>query len=124
MSTGAFVLSRYRSWFTTDIHPVQIQPETLTLTVGAVANNPPAGAVDNPQRVIVSGGRRVGITPRKLGIRITDGGPNEYLVGSIIYVPWLNDSNFFTVAAQKGAAVTYNGAQGIVVGNSPEYYKP
>lgn len=124
MSTGAFIFSRYRSWYTTDVHPIRIQPETLTLTIGTTSNAAPTAAVDNNQRVVVSGGRRIGIRPRKLGVRITDGGENDYLVGSVIYVPWLNDATFFTVAAQAGATGTYNGAQVEVIGNSPEFYKP
>ena len=124
MSTGAFQTSKYLASYSGDVHPIRIQPETLGLTIDGTANAAPAGDVANSLRAIASGGRRVGLTPRKLGVRITASGPNGYLVGSALYVPWLNEATFQSVVSTLGATGTYNGADVEVIGSSPERYRP
>lgn len=91
MSAGAFTESVYQSNAGT-FHAVQIQPETLGLTIGGVANSPTVDPVDSPFPAIVSGGRRRrGILhTRTVTIRFTATPPTGYKVGGTLTLPILD----------------------------------
>lgn len=104
-----------------NIHPIRIQPETQTLQIGVAENNPPAGAINNPRRVFVSGSRRRrGLIFSRM-IRVTWAGapPTGYLAGSTLSIPALNEA-IYNAAEQDGAAGTYLGVAIRVVGRSPQ----
>ena len=123
MSAGAFVLTKYAASYGagTSIHPIKIQPETLTLTLGTgtpVANAAPTGAQNNQISARVSGGKRtLGLIPRKVTVRFTGAVPAGYAPNSKTTIPWLTP---FTAAITKGATGTYLGNAVIVVATSPE----
>lgn len=125
MSTGAFVASRYENGINGDIHPIRIQPETLALTIGVEQNTAPAGAANSELRAFSgSRNRRGAVNPRKIGLEITAGGENDYLVGSIVYVPILRPAAFANMILPADQTGTYNGATVRVVGSSPERINP
>lgn len=120
MSAGAFVLSKYQIGAAGAIHPVRVQPETLTATFGGVANAAPAAAVTSSLRLNISNGRRKKPgAVRKVRVKLTGGTlPAGYLANSTLTIPAMTQAAF--AAAVDGAAVAYLGATGIVVGRSPE----
>lgn len=119
MSAGNFQTSFYSSNRTGLIHPIRIQPETLALSVGGVANAAPAGPATNPISAQVSQSKRsLGLNARTVTIKFPTAPPTDYAVGSTITLPWLNDANFDAIT--RGDEVTYLGATGEVVGTKPE----
>jgi len=94
MSEGGFDRSKYQTNLGT-IHNIKIQPETLGLTINAVANDAPAGAVDRETTAWATGSRkRNGVTARKVGIAWTGTPPTGYQVNEILYIPVLQSSVF------------------------------
>lgn len=125
MSTGAFVESSYANGLNGDIHPIRIQPETLTLNIGGTANAAPAGAINSELRAFSSSRRRRGaVNARKVGLLITAGGVNEYEVGSTLYVPVLQPETLAAYLLPAGQTGTYNGATVRVIGSSAERVNP
>lgn len=122
MSTGSFVDSIYQSNRPTDnLHPIRVQPETLTLTLGGQANTAPAGPTDSELRAFSASRKRKGaVNARKVGIEVTAAGPNDYLVGSQLYVPWLDPDTFYDIILGDNVTGTYNGATVKVIGSSEE----
>jgi hypothetical protein len=122
MSTGSFVDSIYQSNKPADnLHPIRVQPETLTLTLGGQANTAPAGPATSELRAFSSTRKRRGaVNARKVGLEITAAGPNDYLVGSTLYVPWLDPATFYDVTLEDDVTGTYNGASVRVIGSSEE----
>lgn len=122
MSAGAFVRSRYQAeYITTQIHPIRVQPETISASIGGVTNAPPAGAQNNPISAKVSGSKRtLGLVARKIVIAApTSSPPTGYSPGGKTTIPALT-SGFYN-AAIKGVNCTYLGATFQVVGRSQEY---
>lgn len=120
MSAGAFQLSVYQLDNTANAASIRVQPETLALTLGGVANAPPAGAANVPGSAKVSGGARsIGINARM--VRITFGAtpPTGYSANSTIALPWLVPATFNALAG-AGVTGTYLGAAVTLVGKSPE----
>lgn len=125
MSTGAFVESRYQNGLDGGIHPIRVQPETLTLNIGGVANAAPAGPVDNALRAFSGSRRRRGaVNARKVGLLITASGANGYEEGSTVYVPVLVAANLASYLIPANQTGTYNGATVRVIGSSPERINP
>lgn len=123
MSTGSFVNSKYEDGLNGDIHFIQVQPETLDLQINATVNLAPTGAINSEKRAFVSSRRRRGaVCARKVGIKITEAGPNNYKVGSVIYVPVLRPSNFLAMIEPPGQLGQYNGSACQVIGSSAERY--
>lgn len=127
MSTGSFIKSIYQSNFTANnLHPITIQPETLELEIGGVANSAPAGPATSALRAFVSSRKRKGaINVRKIGVEVTASGTSGLSVGTVLYIPWLNPATFESrlfPADQTGTY--YDGATVQVVGSSPEYARP
>lgn len=122
MSTGSFEDSIYQSNKPdNNLHPIRVQPETLTLTLGGQANAAPGGPTTSELRAFSSSRKRKGaVNARKVGIEITASGPQGYLVGSQIYVPWLDPATFYDVTLEDNVTGTYNGASVKVIGSSEE----
>lgn len=119
MSTGAFKFSKYED-DDGNIHPIRIQPETETLSLGG-ANSPPAGTVDDNQFVRVSGSPRAyGLKARWVSFRFTDATPpNGYKPGSLLRLPILTESVYDGIIA--GATTgTYQTGAIIAVGKGGE----
>jgi hypothetical protein len=120
MSSGAFSDSKYIS-NAGDVYPVRIQPETLGLTLDAVANAAPTPAVDQVIRAKVSGSRRsYGVHCRTVTVQFT-AAKTDYVANAKITVPWLTGSTWETLP--PGATGTYLGTAVKLVGKSPERIK-
>lgn len=122
MSEGGFV----RSFYEADsglIHPIRVQPETLTLSLGGATNTPPAGPATSRISAKVSGGRRqLGLTARKVTVQFVAGDvPDGYLLGGTISLPWLDPTTFQSLAA--GQTGLYQASAVEVVGTSDEVVK-
>lgn len=119
MSFGPFITSKYQD-NGGGIHSIRIQPETLTLSIGAVDNGVPAGEVDNLRGVSASGKRSIlHLGARRIGVRVTnDAGP--YAVGTVHYVPVMTPNVFQQMIDLRGSAGTYNGSAVVCIGGSPE----
>lgn len=118
MSSGEFNIEGY-STDAGDIHPITVQPETLLLTIGGVANSSPEGEITGVGSVNVSGGRRRnGINARKVRVTWTGAPPAGYQVGGTITLPWLDPASF--VDLQRGQEGTYLSTAVTLVGKTPE----
>lgn len=119
MSAGAFEISKYER-DNGDIHPVQVQPETLQATVGGTANSAPAGAIDNDISAKVGKGKReIGLGTRTVSFTWNSGGaPTGYLEGGSITIPILQQSVWAGV--NRGDAVSYLTGSGTVTGKTAE----
>lgn len=123
MSEGAFIQSFYESNKTGLVHPIRIQPSTLALSVGGVANAAPSGPAGNPISAQVSQGKRSkGLNARTVTIKFPTTPPTDYKVGSPITLPWLNGTTDFDTFA-NGDAVSYLGATGVLIYTSAETAK-
>lgn len=123
MSNGAFTNSKYSSNKTGAIHPIRIQPETLTLVVNGVTNTAPAGEVASPISAQVSQSKRsLGLNARTVTVKFSNVGTSGYKADSPISLPWLNGVAAFDLFA-KGQEVSYQGLTGEVVGTSSETAK-
>jgi len=124
MSEGSFIFATYESDAGT-FHNIQVQPETLTLTVGGVANAEAANPVDSDLRAVVSKGRNsVGLNARLVRIEVEASGTSDIEVGSILTLPWLTAGNFGDITRPAGQAVTYrDGITGRLSGNTPEKFR-
>lgn len=122
MSAGGFVRSRYES-DAGSVHPIRVQPETLTMTLGGATNSVPAGALTSGISARVTGGKRqLGLTARKVTIQFVAGDvPEGYLAGSSYTLPWLNPATFGGLGA--GATGIYLGSAIELVGKSAESIK-
>ena len=125
MSTGSFVNTRYEDGANGDIHPIRVQPETLTLDITGTTNPAPTGNINSERRAFVSSRRRRGaVCARLIGLKVTNSGPNEYLEGSTLYVPILRPTTYATLLGKLGQSGTYNGATVEVIGSSGERINP
>lgn len=117
MSAGNFARSRYES-DTGEIHPIRVQPETISANVGA-ANAAPAGAVTSPISARVSGSNRtLGLVARRVRLAFTAAVPDGYAEDSVLSIPVLTPTAY--AAAITGATGTYLGSPVVVVGRTPE----
>ncbi len=119
MSSGAFNIEGYESTATGQIHPIRVQPETLTLTLGGNTNDAPGGAIDSPISAQVSqGARSLGLNARMVTITWEDAAPTNYKASGTISLPWLAEAGFSELI--KGVTGTYLGSDVRVVGTRPE----
>lgn len=117
MSAGAFVRSTYQLDNASNA-AIRIQPETLALTLGGVANTAPGGAITVPGSASVSRGNRAnGINARTVTI-VFDTPPAGYKANSPIRLPWLASVSFASLVT--GATGTYLGSPVTLIGKSPE----
>lgn len=121
MSQGAFTSSRYSSDTLGTLHPIRVQPETLTITLGGVANAPAAGTAVKPSAQVSQSKRAIGINARTITFKFAAGSePDGYKPDSPITVPWLQNNTAFLDAVPGETAVTAYGSTAILVGTSPE----
>lgn len=66
MSQGQFLRTFYLS-DQGEVHPIRVQPETVSATLGGEENTPPAGPATNNIRYIVNSGNRKKV-PRARGV--------------------------------------------------------
>lgn len=128
MSAGNFVTVRYAATYNggTPIHPIRVNASTLEAAVGGVTNASPTGAVNNPIKARVQGGRRsFGLLARRVSLRSpATNPPAGYLANSITTIPALTVAFFNacdpTANNGQGAEVSYLGATFRAVGRSSE----
>jgi len=109
MSSGSFTITKYAASYGNgdQIHPIRVQPETITAAIGSVTNAAPSGTQNNPIQCRVSGGKRqIGLLARYITIQFpaTDQ-PTNYQAGGTTRIPALTEA--FYNAAVKGADITY-----------------
>ena len=121
MSSGTFLRSRYAA-DSGSIHPIRVQPETLELTLGGVANNPPAGAISTgvPSAKVSGSSRSLGLSARIVRIQLTEA-LDEYKEDAIITLPWLNGATFGAISPNQIG--TYLDTDCIVLGKRGEVLK-
>jgi len=120
MSQGAFIISSYSSTALGTVHPIRVQPETLGLQIGAVANAAAAGTRVLPSAQVSQGKRKKGLNARTVTFKFAPGAaPAGYKPESPISLPWLQGNAAFNgvFAGQTG---TYLTADIVMVGKSSE----
>jgi hypothetical protein len=120
MSQGSFQIVNYGSNKLSTVHPIRIQPETLTLTIGGVTNSAPIGSGVLPSAQVSQGKRKKGLNARTVTFKFAPGSqPTGYKPESPITLPWLQNNDTFneTFAGQTG---TYQGSDIVVVGTANE----
>lgn len=122
MSAGAFVRSKYQASYDigTQIHPIRVQPETISAVAAGDTNAPPDGSTNNPISAKISLGRRArGLSPRYITLQFPlTGQPTGYKAGGITRIPALTQGWYDGINA--GDTVTYLGVACIVVSKTPE----
>jgi len=119
MSAGLFTNSKYNSSETLFIHPIRVQPETITATIATIPNSPPSGDISNPVSAQVSASTRaLGLHARKIFAKLAGTPPTGYAAGSKISIPALTES--FYTAATNGATMNYLGTTWTVTGRRAE----
>lgn len=118
MSSGAFITTRYQLDDTTTIVPVRLQPETVAMTDGTVANDPPAGSVTlSTHAKARKGNREYGIGCR--GITVSwEGSPPANYEDDNLFIPVLTPVAF--AAYNVGDTVTYLATTATVVSKKSE----
>lgn len=107
MSNGPFTFTNYEANDGT-IVGIRVQPETLALTLDAVANDAPTGvpAAGYPSAQTSQSRRAIGINARRVTCVYTDAATGD-LPGLRITLPWLQLATFN--ALPRNATGTYNG---------------
>lgn len=123
MSAGEFTTSRYEAG--TDngggIYSIRVQPETLLLTLGGTANDPPAGAANQPIAARArKGAREYGVGARAVRLRFTAAPPTNYS-GDEVTVPLMTPDLF--AAAVPGTVGVYLTVPVEVVSRIPERFR-
>ena len=120
MSQGSFQIVNYGSNKLATVHPIRIQPETLTLTIGGITNSAPVGSSVLPSAQVSQGKRKKGLNARTVTFKFTAGSqPAGYKPESPITLPWLQNNATFngTFAGQTGS---YQGQDIVIVGTANE----
>ena len=121
MSNGPFEDSKYAADDGT-VYGIIVQPETLSLTMGGVANTPQTGDRTGSVLARSSGSRRgYGMFARVGRFRIVTPGSSGLAVGRVITLPLLNGDIYDEF--EKPNTGTYNTATIAAVGRSPERKK-
>lgn len=119
MSAGAFVRSKYEASYANNrVHPIRVQPETITLEVGGIANTPPADAISIPISALVSRNRRArGLIVRTVTLQApATNPPAGYLANGLTTLPCLTEAFFDAcAAADDSTTVDYLGVSGYSV---------
>jgi hypothetical protein len=119
MSSGAFSDSFYECAELATTHPIRVQPETIALVLGGVANAAPSGTgAVLPSAQVSRGTRALGINARMVSLRLT-ATKDGYKAGSVIRVPWLVEDTFVDIKP-KVTTGTYLSTACIVVGKTGE----
>ena len=120
MSQGSFQIVNYGSDKLSTVHPIRIQPETLTLTIGGTTNAAPPGSAILPSAQVSQGKRKKGLNARTVTFKFAPGSqPTGYKPESPITLPWLQDNAAFS-GAFAGQTGSYQGEDIVVVGTANE----
>jgi len=120
MSEGSFRIVNYGSNKLATVHPIRIQPETLTLTIGSVSNSAPTGSAVLPSAQVSQGKRKKGLNARTVTFKFTEGSePTGYKPESPITLPWLENNAAFN-GAFAGQTGSYQGQDIVIVGTANE----
>lgn len=120
MSSGAFVIETYQARYGGGAitHPIQVQPETVTLVIAGTPNLGASGDPVSPISARVSGGRnQIGLNAELVRLKFVDT-PEGYKPDGVITLPLL--ASAIRVKATRGATGTYQGVGIVVLGVSPE----
>lgn len=119
MSAGEFTSSKYES-NGGGIYKIRVQPETLTASIGAVSNGPPAGEVDQEVSARARGNKRqIGTIARTVTFEFTGAAPTDYS-GDNVTVPVLSPGTFNAWTTPADQTGTYLAVPVKVIGFSPE----
>lgn len=123
MSAGAFINTRYQVSYSSGvqpIHPIRVQPEVISATIGDSENTPTASPANNPISAVVSLGKnQKGLRPRMLSIRLMDGqSVTGYQPRSVTKIVVFGSGTWDNT--QVGDNVNYLGASWEVTGKLPE----
>jgi hypothetical protein len=125
MSAGIFSFTFYTATYAALVHPIRVQPETLTASAGspAVVNAPPAGPATNPISAKATGSRRgVGLVARRVTLVNTAAVPPAgYKVNGVTTIPCLTPA--FFAACTLNSTVTYLGSTWRVASRTAEIAK-
>ena len=120
MSQGSFQIVNYGSNKLNTVHPIRIQPETLTLTIGGTTNSAPVGTAILPSAQVSQGKRKKGLNARTVTFKFAPGSePTGYKPESPITLPWLQNNDTFN-GAFAGQTGSYQGEDIVVVGTANE----
>jgi hypothetical protein len=120
MSQGSFQIVNYGSNKLLTVHPIRIQPETLTLAIEGTSNSAPIGSAVLPSAQVSQGKRKKGLNARTVTFKFAAGSqPAGYKPESPITLPWLRDNDTFNNAF-AGQTGSYQGADIVVVGTANE----
>lgn len=127
MSAGPFSLGKYER-DNGDVHPITVQPETVSADFNGTANGFLQGAgtgVSSDISAQVAGSKRsIGLHARKVAIRFgtTPGSfPDDYKPGTTLCIPVFQKSVYDGI--QRGDTATYLGVIGTVTSKLPEVVK-
>lgn len=111
MSAGNFVKGAIYQDDFGNLYPIRVQPETLTLTIGGVANDQAAGPLPpNLPSVSVSRGRQAnGVNARLVRIEFTTITPPGYASSGTITLPVLTSTAFAAYSKDAVGTYTLNG---------------
>lgn len=103
MSGGPFTRARYQASYGdgSSVHPIRVQPETVTLSVNGVLNSIPVSEINNPISALVSRGRRSkGLVVRTVTLKApATNPPDGYLPNGLTTVPCLTEAFYNACAA-------------------------
>ena len=120
MSQGSFQIVNYGSNKLSTVHPIRIQPETLTLNIGGVSNSAPPGSAVLPSAQVSQGKRKKGLNARTVTFKFTEGSePTGYKPEYPITLPWLENNAAFN-GAFAGQTGSYQGQDIVIVGTANE----
>lgn len=121
MSSGVFTRSRYLS-DAGSVHPIRVQPETILLTLGGVANAAPTGALTPgvPSAKVSGSTRQLGLSARLVRIQLT-AALAGYKPDAVITLPWLNQATYGAITPNQTG--TYLSTACIVLGKRGEVLK-
>jgi len=125
MSSGTFTTSFYEASYREgdQVHPIKVQPETLTATVGIIANESTATATTSPISALVSRSRVArGLNARIIYLQVVGTPPTNYAAGSRTKIPCMTPE-FYEGAIAPGAEITYLATTWKVIGSSEEKVK-
>lgn len=112
MSAGRFVRTRYEAVYdNTQVHPIRVQPETLDLELGGVANAGSENASTTPISAVVSRNKRArGLRPALVSLQWTGSSPSPAGNVGITTIPLLNpDIRAIAAVADSDTEVSYLG---------------
>jgi hypothetical protein len=125
MSTGAFTRTKYEASYLGggDIHPIRVQPETISADAGGTTNAAPTGDKTSDISAVVSlGQRQKGLGARTVTLQWTTVPTGSgYLPNGYITIPALTPA--FYNACTVGTEVSYNGGTAQVAFRTPETAK-